>query len=84
MFFGDLADRSGRRPVYILAFIVYFFANLGLALQNSYAALMVLRAMQSGGSSATVAIGNGVVADVITSAERGTYIGWVQAGVQVG
>ena len=84
MFFGDLADRSGRRPVYILAFTVAFFANLGLALQDNYAALFVLRAMQASGSSVTVAIGNGVVADVVTSAERGSYIGWVQAGTNFG
>ena len=84
MFFGDLADRSGRRPIYILAFIVYFFANLGLALQDSYAALLVLRALQSSGSSATIAIGNGVVSDVVTSAERGSYIGWVTAAIMLG
>lgn len=84
MFFGDLADMIGRRPVYIIAFTTYFFANLGLALQNNYAALFVLRAMQSTGSSATVALGNGVIADVVTSAERGGYISWVTAGAQLG
>ena len=42
---------------------------------------MVLRAMQSTGSSATVAIGNAVVADFTTSAERGGSIAAVQASV---
>ncbi|KAL8787815.1 MAG: hypothetical protein Q9213_002002 [Squamulea squamosa] len=36
---GDLADRAGRRPLYILTFTIYFAANVGLALQDSYAAL---------------------------------------------
>ena len=82
LFFGDLSDQIGRRPVYMLTFAIYLGANIGLALQHSYPALMVLRAMQSTGSSATVAIGSAVVADLTTSAERGGYITAVQASVQ--
>ena len=48
---GDLADQIGRRPVSIIAFILYFTANLGLALQNDYAALVALRCLQSAGAS---------------------------------
>ena len=83
LFFGDMADQAGRRPVYLLTFAIYFGANVGLALQDNYAALIVLRALQSTGSSATIAVGNGVVADIFTSAERGGFVGWVQSGVQV-
>ncbi|KAF4632586.1 hypothetical protein G7Y89_g5541 [Cudoniella acicularis] len=81
LFFGDLSDQLGRRPVYLFTFSIYIAANIGLALQNNYAALMVLRALQSTGSSATVAIGSAVMADVTTSAERGGYITAVQASV---
>ena len=48
---GDLADQSGRRPVCLIAFILYFSANLGLAIQNNYTALIVLRCLQSAGAS---------------------------------
>ena len=48
---GDLADQSGRRPVCLIAFTLYFSANLGLALQNSYTALVALRCLQSAGAS---------------------------------
>ena len=48
---GDTADMIGRRPVYVAAFVVYLAANIGLALQDSYAALLVLRILQSSGSS---------------------------------
>ncbi|KAL8988578.1 MAG: hypothetical protein Q9177_002369 [Variospora cf. flavescens] len=48
---GDAADTIGRRPVYIAVFVVYLGANIGLALQNSYPALLVLRILQSSGSS---------------------------------
>lgn len=82
LFFGDLSDQIGRRPVYMITFAIYLGANIGLALQHNFAALMVLRALQSTGSSATVAIGSAVVADVTTPSERGGYITAVQASVQ--
>jgi multidrug resistance protein len=82
--FGDLADMAGRRPAYILAFIIYLGANVGLALQNSYATLFILRCLQSTGSSGAIALGYGVVADVATSAERGKYMGMVGAGTMLG
>jgi MFS family permease len=66
---------AGRRPAYILAFIIYLGANIGLALQDNYAGLFLLRCLQSTGSSGAIALGYGVVADVSTSSERGTYIG---------
>ena len=82
--FGDLADMAGRRPAYILAFTIYLGANIGLALQNSYAALFILRCMQSTGSSGAIALGYGVVADISTSSERGKYTGIVGAGTMMG
>jgi MFS family permease len=48
---GDLADTTGRRPLYLLTIGIYFLSNIGLALQRNYAALLVLRMVQSFGSS---------------------------------
>lgn len=48
---GDFADILGRRPIYMITFIIYFAANVGLATQKSYPALLVLRMVQSAGSS---------------------------------
>ena len=78
--FGDLADMAGRRPAYIISFTIYIGANIGLALQNKFAALLVLRCLQSTGSSATFALGTGVVGDITTSGERGKYMGLAQLG----
>ena len=76
MMIAGFSDSAGRRPVYIYCFIVYIAANVGLALQRNYAALLVLRCLQSAGSSGTVALCYGVVADLITSSERGIYVGY--------
>ncbi|KAL6249533.1 hypothetical protein RBB50_003386 [Rhinocladiella similis] len=81
---GDFADAAGRRPAYAICFIVYIVANIALALQNSYAALFVLRCIQSTGSSATIAMCSAVVSDVATPAERGKYMGFTLAGSLLG
>lgn len=83
-FIGDLADTAGRRLAYAVCFIIYIGANIGLALQNSYAALFVLRCIQSSGSSGTIAMASGVVSDVATASERGSYMGYTLAGSLVG
>lgn len=50
-FMGDLADQGGRRPAYLLMFGLVVASNVGLALQDSYPALFVLRMVQSAGAS---------------------------------
>ena len=82
--YGDLADAAGRRPAYLIGFVVYIAANIGLATQSSFPALLVLRCLQSSGSSGTIALANGIVADIATSGERGKYIGYVLSGAMIG
>ena len=77
---GSLADQLGRRPVYLLMFSVFVLANVGLALQTSYPALLLLRMLQSAGGSATVGLGYGVVGDITESSERGAYMGILGCG----
>ncbi|TLS26824.1 hypothetical protein PpBr36_04639 [Pyricularia pennisetigena] len=81
---GDLGDMTGRRPAYIITFTIYLVANIGLALQSNYTALLVLRCVQGAGSSGSLALGYAVVADLAVSSERGKYMGFVGAGIQVG
>ncbi|KAJ5290773.1 hypothetical protein N7478_000024 [Penicillium angulare] len=80
MFIGSFADHTGRRPAYIICFILYIASNIGLALQDSYTALIVLRCMQASGISSTVALSAATVADVSTKEERGSTMGIVMAG----
>lgn len=82
--FGDFGDIAGRRPAFIIAFIIYLGANIGLALQRNYAALLVLRMLQSGGSSGTIALVYAVVADIAPSSERGKWMGIVSSGITIG
>ncbi|KAL2005421.1 hypothetical protein VTN00DRAFT_2632 [Thermoascus crustaceus] len=78
--FGNLADVIGRRPIYIIAFSIYLCASLGLAFQKSYAALLVLRMLQSAGSSGTIMLAYGVIADIAPPQQRGGYVGIAHVG----
>jgi MFS family permease len=82
--FGEFGDIAGRRPAFIIAFTIYLGANIGLALQRNYDALLVLRMLQSGGSSGTIALVYAVVADIAPSSERGKWMGIVGAGITIG
>lgn len=44
---GDASDMFGRRPLYLITLALYVLANVGIALQDSFAALLVLRMLQS-------------------------------------
>ena len=79
-----MSDHSGRRLSFIICFSIYVVANIGLALQTNYTALLVLRCVQAAGSSATIALSIAVVADIATSAERGSYMGYATAGILLG
>ena len=81
---GDFGDSAGRRPAFALAFAVYLVANIGLGLQRNYVALLLLRCVQSLGSSGTVALSIATVADIASSAERGRYMGIVSSGATIG
>ena len=72
---GDLSENIGRRPVYLLIFVIYCTASIGLAFQRNYGALLVLRMIQSAGSSGTIGLAYGVIGDIAAPHERGAYVG---------
>jgi len=86
---GDAADVLGRRPVYGLALSLYMRANVAIILANSYAALLDLRVVQALAISGmlyvlnlgflliisgTFSIAYGVITDVASPAERGSFV----------
>ncbi|EED18640.1 bicyclomycin resistance protein, putative [Talaromyces stipitatus ATCC 10500] len=84
MMIVGFSDKAGRKPAYIACFSIYMIANLALALQNNYIALLLLRMLQAGGSSGTIVLSNGLVGDLIPSSERGKYIAFASIGLILG
>ncbi|KAH7407270.1 putative multidrug transporter, partial [Cadophora sp. MPI-SDFR-AT-0126] len=78
---GAVADVHGRRITYIITFIIFISACIGLAETRHYYQLVILRCLQSAGSASTIAIGAGVVGDVTRREERGGWMGVYQAGL---
>lgn len=83
-FFTDLAENIGKRPVYLITFAIYIAANIGLAVQDRYGALMGLRCLQSSGSSVTAALAISSASDVAKGSERGRYVGLTVGGLLIG
>ena len=85
---GDAADVLGRRPVYVFALSLYIGANTAIVLVNTYPALLGLRVLQALAisgmlshsiarllltRSGTFSIAYGVITDVASPAERGSF-----------
>ena len=84
LLFATASDHFGRRPIYLTTYALYTVVSLGLALnKHSYAALLVLRALQSLGASAVLAVAFGVAADVCPPAERGAMLGPTQGAANL-
>lgn len=79
-----MSDSSGRRLSFIVCYLIFIAANIGLALQTNYVALLLLRILQAFGCSAAIALSVAVVADIATSAERGKYMGYAVSGILFG
>lgn len=75
MFWASLSDAFGRRPILIACLVIYLGADVGLALANSYGILFGMRILQAFGIASTVAIAGGVVGDLTTRRNRGSYVG---------
>ncbi|KAB5528099.1 major facilitator superfamily transporter [Coniochaeta sp. 2T2.1] len=83
--FSPLSDTLGRRPVYLLSFSLYAAASVGLAFSgDSYAALLVLRALQSAGGSATLSLAYSVVSGYAVHAERGKFLAPMVTATNIG
>ncbi|KAJ5740562.1 chloramphenicol resistance protein [Penicillium malachiteum] len=80
---GDTADILGRRPVYILVLSIYGIANLAIALTTSYSALLGLQVLQALAISGTFSIAYGVVTDVTSPAERGSFAALVSFAITI-
>ncbi|CAG8159659.1 unnamed protein product [Penicillium salamii] len=78
---STLSDFHGRRLAWILALSLYIVANVGLALQKNYLTLMLLRCIQSVGSSCAIPFGFASAADIASPEERGRYIGPMHGSV---
>ncbi|KAI6136303.1 MFS general substrate transporter [Pisolithus sp. B1] len=82
VFWGTLADYVGRRPIFLSCMLVLTVSCIALASTptSDYWLLLLLRCVQAAGSASTVALGAGVIGDIATRAERGSFFGLFSVG----
>ncbi|KAK7695413.1 hypothetical protein QCA50_000049 [Cerrena zonata] len=86
MIWGPLADRWGRRLIFLACLLILALSCVGLALTptTEYWLLIFLRCIQAGGSASTIAVGAGIIADVAARHERGGFYGVYNVGPMFG
>ncbi len=63
LFYGTLSDSFGRRPVIMVALVVYTLSSIGAALAPSFGWLLVCRALQGLSAGSGSVIGAAIVQD---------------------
>ncbi|KZT33040.1 MFS general substrate transporter [Sistotremastrum suecicum HHB10207 ss-3] len=86
VFWAPIADRYGRRIVFILCLATLSLSCVGLALTptSAYWLLLLLRCFQAAGSASTVAVSAGLILDIAEPSERGSFIGIYSLGPMAG
>src|SRR3954471_16149245 len=69
LFYGTLSDSFGRRPVILVALVVYTLASVAAALAPSFGWLLACRALQGLSAGAGSVIGQAIVQDRFSGAD---------------
>jgi EmrB/QacA subfamily drug resistance transporter len=76
---AQLADRYGRRPIYILCVAVFAAGSVLAILAPNFAVFLVARAIQAAGAGGIFPVATAAIADVIPQERRGAALGLVAA-----
>lgn len=83
MLIGDAADVLGRRPIYVLSLGMYVVANVAIASSKTFSSLLGLRVLQALAISGTFSVAYGVITDIASPAERGSYVSAVSFAITI-
>ncbi|MES2934801.1 MAG: multidrug effflux MFS transporter [Pseudomonadota bacterium] len=69
LLYGTLSDSFGRRPVILVALVIYIVASFGAAFAPSFGWLLVCRALQGFAAGAGSVVSQAIVRDRVSGAE---------------
>lgn len=75
--FAKLSDIYGRRAIYILSIIIFAIGSVFVVFANSFAILLLGRAIQGFGSSGIFPVATAVIGDVFPPEKRGSALGLI-------
>lgn len=73
--YGKLGDQIGRKPLFVIAILLFSAGSLLGALAWSIDVLIVARAVQGLGGGGLMVLSQAIVADVVPARQRGRYMG---------
>lgn len=73
-FWVPMANKFGRRPVYVASYTIYFVCTIWLIFEHSYAGFLAGRILMGFGAGAAETIAPISIADVFFLHERGTIM----------
>jgi MFS transporter, DHA1 family, multidrug resistance protein len=71
IFYGPISDRFGRKPVLLIAVVLYAVATIGCAMAQSIESLIAARFLQALGGAGSIVLARAVVRDVYSGARAG-------------
>jgi MFS family permease len=76
---GSMADRYGRRPIYLICISLFAAGSVLAIVAPSYAIFLVARAIQALGAGGIFPVATAAIGDVVPAARRGAALGMVAA-----
>ncbi|WP_188037607.1 MDR family MFS transporter [Actinotalea sp. JY-7885] len=73
--YGKFGDLWGRRWPFLVAISLFTLASIGGALADTFAELIIWRAVQGLGGGGLMILSQAIIADVVPARERGKYMG---------
>ncbi|RDG35502.1 oxytetracycline resistance efflux MFS transporter OtrB [Streptomyces corynorhini] len=77
-FYGKLSDMYGRKPLYLIAIVVFLGGSVLCGTAGSMGELALFRAVQGLGGGGLMSLPTAVVADLAPVRERGRYFAFLQ------
>ncbi len=77
--YGKLSDIFGRRPLFIIAIVIFLIGSLAAGFSTSMYELAVFRALQGLGAGGLMALPLAIMGDILAPRERAKYQGYFLA-----
>ena len=76
---GSMADRFGRRPIYLICIALFAAGSIVAILAPNYPVFLAARAIQALGAGGIFPVATAAIGDVMPAARRGAALGMVAA-----
>ena len=80
IWWSSLADKNGRRTVYVLSFALLVVFSVGTAFSRNIETFIILRILCGAASASVQSVGAGTIADLYVPEERGRNLGYYYLG----